>query len=96
MTQHLNTKLVVAMMAAAAAASVYAQWENAKTSVLHGRTIYFDTPTERCLARGAGEFDDRHEWPVTFDGREARDEIVAACAVDVAVFGADDPEAEQR
>lgn len=81
--QWLNPKLVVAMVIVVATASAYVQWEAAKAEAPRGRTIYFDTPTEQCLVRGAGVFDDRQEWPVAHDGQQARDLIMDACAEDV-------------
>jgi len=84
------------MLATIAGVCAY-EWRTATDPAQFRGTLHmYDTPFERCVYRGVGEFADRGEWPRTVDGRDARGLIEAACAKDVVAFGADEEGAIQH
>jgi hypothetical protein len=92
----LNTLVATAVATAATlAAGAYVSWE-AQQQVYSGVTYMYDTPAERCLSKGVGQFADAGQWPRTSTGQDARAEITARCAADVWAFGPDEPGAVQR
>lgn len=47
-----------------------------------GLAITLATPHAQCVARGIGQYEARHEWPSTHDGRDARLLIESRCTLD--------------
>lgn len=86
--QHVNPWALLAAIVAAVGGTVAYQW-HAATTLEHNTVYMYDTPMDRCEARGVEQYFDRNEWPTAADGGDARALVQGACARNVAAFGAD-------
>jgi hypothetical protein len=95
MSTRLKT-LAVAIAAGVATFAAASHLHQASMREREGVTYMYDTPAERCLSKGVGQFADAGQWPRTITGQDARAEITQRCAEDVWAYGPDEPGAVQR
>jgi hypothetical protein len=51
-----------------------------------GLSVDLASPHQQCVSRGIAQYDVRHEWPVTLDGRDARTAVESRCTLDLGSF----------
>lgn len=95
----MSTRLKTLAVAAAAGVATFAAASHIHQASMRARegvTYMYDTPAERCVSKGVGQFADAGQWPRTITGQDARAEIIRRCADDVWAYGPDEPDAVQR
>jgi hypothetical protein len=95
----MSTRLKTLAVAAAAGVATFAaasHLHQASIREREGVTYMYDTPAERCVSKGVGQFADAGQWPRTITGQDARAEILRRCVEDVWAYGRDEPGAVQR
>lgn len=86
----MNAKIVAALTAALAILSAVVLTQANADEVRKGQAVYLGTAEELCRSNGVMWFEDRDEWPVTRDGRQAIDVVRERCAKNPKAFASPD------